>query len=175
MPRRMPTVAEMIPRSLVGLAPNTRDLYASYLQLMAERHGSRKIDQVVTSDITELGVWAQAMAVRRRTSVNGSSAREHAISACRRLFDIAVADGHLRHNPAKAVRKPGRPESRRTALTDQQIADIYAVVSDNETGLLTFLLETVRMPRTSSVQLTLLDRIRGGARRGDRVGGCVGV
>jgi site-specific recombinase XerD len=171
----MPTVAEMIPRSLVGLAPNTRDLYASYLQLMAERHGSRKIDQVVTSDITELGVWAQAMAVRRRTSVNGSSAREHAISACRRLFDIAVADGHLRHNPAKAVRKPGRPESRRTALTDQQIADIYAVVSDNETGLLTFLLETVRMPRTSSVQLTLLDRIRGGARRGDRVGGCVGV
>jgi hypothetical protein len=29
----------------------------------------------------------------------------------------------------------------------------------------------VRMPKTSSVQLTLRDRIRGGVRRGDRVGG----
>lgn len=126
MSRRVPTVGEMIPRALVGLAPNTRELYRSYLRLLADRHGTRKIDQIVASDIAELGVWAQAISVRRRTSVNGASAREHAISACRRLFDIAVADGHLSHNPAKAVRKPCRPQGRRTALTDQQIADIYA-------------------------------------------------
>ena len=38
--------------------------------------------------------------------VSGSNA----IAACRRLFDIAIADGHLQHNPAKAVRKPPRQE-----------------------------------------------------------------
>jgi hypothetical protein len=101
MRRRVPTVEESIPRALVGLAPSSRELYAFYLRLLAERHGRRKIDQLAASDITELGVWAQAMAVRRSTSVSGASAREHAIAACRRLFDIAIADGHLQHNPAK--------------------------------------------------------------------------
>ena len=38
MRRRVPTVAEAIPRALVGLAPNSRDLYAYYLQMLAERH-----------------------------------------------------------------------------------------------------------------------------------------
>ena len=82
------------------------------------------------------------MAVRRSTSVSGASAREHAIAACRRLFDIAIADGHLQHNPAKAARKPQRQESRRTALTDEQVAEVFGVVRDAETRLLTFLLET---------------------------------
>jgi len=113
---------------LIGLAPSSRELYAFYLRLLAERHGRQKIDQLTTSDITELSTWAQAMAVRRSTSVNGSSAREHAIAACRRLFDIAIADGHLQHNPAKAVHKPPRPESRRTALTDEQVAEVFSVV-----------------------------------------------
>jgi len=142
MRRCVPTVEESIPRALVGLAPRSRDLYASCLRLLADRHGRRKIDQLATSDITELGVWAQAMAVRRSTSVSGASAREHAIAACRRLFDIAIADGHLQHNPAKAVRKPQRQESRRTALTDEQVAEVFDVVRDAETGWLTFLLET---------------------------------
>src|SRR5690242_14671689 len=124
MRRRIPTVEEAIPLALVGLAPNSRDLYAYYLQLLAERHGNRKIDQLVVSDVTELGVWAQAMAVRRRSSAGGASAREHAIAACRRLFDTAIADGYLQHNPAKAVRKPPRAESRRTALTDDQVAEV---------------------------------------------------
>ncbi|WP_030441422.1 tyrosine-type recombinase/integrase [Actinoplanes subtropicus] len=142
MRRRIPTIEEAIPRALVGLAPRSRDLYAYYLQLLADRHGHRKIDQLTVSDITELGAWVQAMAVRRRTSVNGTSAREHAIAACRRLFDTAIADGYLLHNPAKAVRKPPRGERRRTALTDDQVAEVFAVVRDEETGLLTFLLET---------------------------------
>jgi len=76
------------------------------------------------------------------TSVSGASAREHAIAACLRLFDTAIADGHLQHNPAKAVRKPPRQESRRTALTHEQVAEVFGVVRDEETGLLTFLLET---------------------------------
>ena len=37
---------------------------------------------------------------------------------------------------------PPRQESRRTALTDEQIAEVFGVVRDAETGLLTFLLET---------------------------------
>ncbi|XVU27911.1 tyrosine-type recombinase/integrase [Actinoplanes sp. CA-054009] len=142
MRRRVPSVDEAIPRALVGLAPRSRDLYAYYLQLLAERHGHRKIDQLAVSDITELGVWAQAMAIRRSTSVNGASAREHAIAACRRLFDTAIADGHLLHNPAKAVRKPPRRDSRRTALTDDQVTDVFNAVRDEETGLLRLLLET---------------------------------
>jgi len=112
MRRRIPTVEEAIPRALAGLAPRSRNLYAHYLRLLADRHGHRKIDQLTVSDITELGAWAQAMAVRRRTSVNGTSAREHAIAACRRLFDTAIADGYLLHNPAKAARKPPRGERR---------------------------------------------------------------
>jgi site-specific recombinase XerD len=142
MRKRVPTVEESIPPALVGLAPSSRELYSHYLRLLAERHGRRNIDQLTASDITELAVWAQAMAVRRSTSVNGASAREHAIAASRRLFDIAIADGHLQHNPAKAVRKPPRQESRRTALTDKQVAEVFTVVRDAETGLLTFLLET---------------------------------
>jgi integrase/recombinase XerC len=142
MRRRIMTIEEAIPRALVGLAPRSRELYAPYLRLLADRHGPRRMDQIVASDIVELGVWAQAMAVRRSTSAGGASAREHAIAACRRLFDTAIADGYLFHNPAKAVRKPARRESRRTALTDDQVADVFGVVSDDETGLLTFLLET---------------------------------
>jgi hypothetical protein len=100
------------------------------------------MDQIVASDVVELGAWAQAMAVRRSTSAGGASAREHAIAACRRLFDTAIADGYLQHNPAKLVRKPARRESRRTALTDDQVTEVFSVVSDTETGLLAFLLET---------------------------------
>jgi hypothetical protein len=33
----------------------------------------------------------------------------------------------------------------------------------------------LRMPKTSSVQLTLHDRIRGGVRRDDHFGGCAGL
>jgi integrase/recombinase XerC len=142
MSRGAPTVAEVVPRSLAGLAPKSRDLYGAYLQLLIDMHGSREIDELVTSDITELGDRAQALAVRRSSSVNGASAREHAIAACRRLFETAITDGYLRHNPAKAVRKPRRPKSRRTPLTDEQVGDIFDVVSDDETGLLTFFLET---------------------------------
>jgi integrase/recombinase XerC len=142
MVKRIPTVEDVIPRSLAGLAPRSRELYAFYLNLLAERHGRRKIDQLVASDITELADWAQAMAVRRSTSAGGVSAREHSIAACRRLFDTAIADGYMTHNPAKAVRKPQRAESSRTALTDDQVGDLFRVVSDDETALLTFLLET---------------------------------
>jgi integrase/recombinase XerC len=141
MHRRVLTVEEAIPRSLAGLAPRSRDLYAFYLQLLAQRHGQRRMDQIVASDVVELGAWAQAMAVRRSTSAGGASAREHAIAACRRLFDTAIADGYLQHNPAKLVRKPARRESRRTALTDDQVSEVFSVVCDTETGLLTFLLE----------------------------------
>jgi len=102
MRRRVPTVEEFIPRAMVGLAPRSRELYAFYLRPLAERHGRRKIDQLASSDITELGVWAQAMAVRRSTSVSGASAREHAIAARRRLFvkgqdEIAAWRARSRH------------------------------------------------------------------------------
>ena len=45
-------------------------------------------------------------------------------------------------NPAKLVDKARRPDSQRTALTDEQVADVFRVVRDEETALLMFLLET---------------------------------
>jgi len=142
MRRRVLTVGQAIPRALAGRAPKSRDLYAFYLQLLAERHGRRGMDQIVASDVVAFAAWAQATAVKRSTSAGGASAREHAIAACRRLFDTAIADGYLQYNPAKLVRKPARRESRRTALTDGQVTEVFNVVSDAETGLLTFMLET---------------------------------
>jgi hypothetical protein len=114
----------------------------SVFRLVSANSGSAGKSTSSSFRTSELGVWAQAMAVRRRSSASGASAREHAIAACRRLFDTAIADGYLQHNPAKAVRKPPRAESRRTALTDDQVAEVFRVVRDEETGLLRFLLET---------------------------------
>ena len=37
--------------------------------VLAERHGHQKIDQLVASDITELGVWAQATGTALHLSV----------------------------------------------------------------------------------------------------------
>ena len=67
MPKHVPTVDEMIPRAMSGLAPSTRELYTKYLGLLSERHGITKINKIVASDIRDLGDWAKAMAKKRRT------------------------------------------------------------------------------------------------------------
>ncbi|MEV4343477.1 hypothetical protein AB0J83_03210 [Actinoplanes sp. NPDC049596] len=128
--------------ALLGLAERTVELYTHYLELFASKHGDDALDKITYTHIVEFSLWAQSLAVTRSTSVNGASAAEHAISAARRLLDTGVRNGFIGMNVAKSVNKPARQESRRRPLDEAHIAQMYMVVTDEETGILRFLQET---------------------------------
>jgi integrase len=136
-------VAELIPLTLAACqSQRTRDLYARPLELLGTLFGHLPANAVKPSDLRQYVAVAQDRAVRRRTSVDGRSAAEHAVAAARALFAVAIQDGlPLTHNPALAVRKPARQQALREGLTDDQLSAVFDVVSDDETLVLRLLLE----------------------------------
>ena len=70
--------------------------------------------------------------------------------------------------PIAPLIPPDRPRPRPAVLGVAALAPQQPATPDHETPLLDVAL---RMPKTSSVQLRLHDRTRGGGRRDDRFGG----
>ncbi|GIF25703.1 site-specific recombinase XerC [Actinoplanes tereljensis] len=140
--RRVPTVRERVEPTLRGLAPTTEQLYRHPLELLASRWGDTPLDLLSYDDLVEYRQWAMTTAVRRRTSVNGASAGEHAVSAVRRMFDIAIKNGLITRNTAKELEKPPRQESKRRPIDELHVEEMYQVVTDDETGILRFYQET---------------------------------
>ncbi len=136
------TVAGWIPLALNTCTVSTATLYRRYLELFAGRHGDDEIASIRATHINDFATWVQTIAQRRSSSIDGRSAKEHAIAAVRKLFTVAMQNDIITGNPAKVVTKPRRHPTRRAAPTHEQLDDIFDVATDHETLLLRFLLET---------------------------------
>jgi hypothetical protein len=136
------TVAGWIPLALSTCTVSTAALYRHYLELFAQRHGDDDLASIRATHINDFAAWAQTIAQRRRSSIDGRSAREHAIAAVRKLFTVAMQNDIITGNPATVIAKPRRHPTRRAPLTSEQLNDIFDVAAEHETLLLRFLLET---------------------------------
>lgn len=141
--RPSPTVRQYAEICLVGLrSQRTVELYRHYLRRVVDLYGDTPVSQIVASDITRVAEYARDAAASRRTGVDGASAAEHTIAACRRLLNVAELDGVITSNPALKVPKPRRSESPRHALTRAQMGQIFAAADDRHTPILRLMLET---------------------------------
>jgi hypothetical protein len=68
---RMPTVAAYLPRVEAAAGPGARRTYGSYWKRLAAAVGSKRLDEVLATDIEALKHDAAARAVPRRTERGG--------------------------------------------------------------------------------------------------------
>ncbi|MCW3818814.1 site-specific integrase [Micromonospora sp. DR5-3] len=127
--RRIPTLADYIPRVAAAASPGTRRTYGTYWNRMAATLGHLRLDEVTASDIEALMRQVTATARTRRTSRHGRHAGEHVIAAARAVYRRAIADGYiaLAASPAHRVAKPRRLPNPRRALTPGELQDINLV------------------------------------------------
>src|SRR5690242_18898402 len=102
------TVSGWIPLALNTCTVSTATLYRRYLELFAERHGDDELANIRATHINDFATWTQTVARRRRSSVDGRSAKEHAIAAVRKLFTVAMQNDIITGNPATVITKPRR-------------------------------------------------------------------
>jgi integrase len=126
--RRMPTVAEYLPRVMAAATPSSCRTYGTYRTRMATAWGDRPLDTVAATDVEALQRDCAKHARRRSNGRGGRHAGENLISAARAFCTRAVADGLIPTgaSPAHQVRKPRRLPSPRRALTPHELADINA-------------------------------------------------
>ncbi|MGI5243055.1 tyrosine-type recombinase/integrase [Dactylosporangium sp. CA-139066] len=129
--RAVPTFDEYLDQISEAVSPGSRRAYASYWRRVRQVWGHRRLDEPTASEIKQLAESAKQAAVVRANSRGGRSAAEHMISALRCLYQHAVADGLLAEgaNPTVRVAKPRRLASARHALTDGQLAQVFATAS----------------------------------------------
>lgn len=166
------TMSELLDDVRGAASAGTKRVYSTYWNLLEKGFivdGSRvlafgpiELDKVRASQIQRGSRLAAEQAIRRRGHRQGASATEHYISAARMLWAIAVKDGVTTKNPALEVAKPKKAESRRHALSPEQLQDLWRVTA--ETGqdpaldilLLRFHLETGAR-REGALNLTRAD------------------
>jgi integrase/recombinase XerC len=140
----VPTVAEYLPRVVNSTGESSAATYDHYWNLLvdgfppAERSrdgerryafGGRSLDAVDPTELEAAANLVPTYAVRRASSRGGQGATELYIAAARRFFSCAVRDRHLLINPALAVDKPRRQESRRHGLTSKQVGELWYVTA----------------------------------------------
>lgn len=161
--RPIPTVAKYLPKVIDSTSDSTANTYHRYWTLLLEgfppakrsENGERRyafancpLNEVDPSDLEAAARLVPTYAVRRRGSRGGKGATELYIAAARRLFGCAVRDGYLLTNPALAVAKPRRSESRRHGLTPKQVGELWLTTAQTSNDpaldvlLLRFHLET---------------------------------
>jgi integrase/recombinase XerC len=161
--RPTPTVAKYLPKVIDSTSDSTANTYHRYWTWLldgfppAQRsdNGERRyafadrlLNEVDPSDLEAAARLVPTYAVRRRGSRGGKGATELYIAAARRLFGCAVRDGYLLTNPALAVAKPRRSESRRHGLTPKQVGELWITTAQTSNDpsldvlLLRFHLET---------------------------------
>jgi integrase/recombinase XerC len=129
--RVAPTFTDYIPVVATTVSPATLNCYGPYWNYVAAAWGPRRIDEPTPSEVKELGEYVRLNVFRRRNARDGRYAVEHFIAALRRLYRQAADDGLIAPsvNPALKVPKPRRLPSTRTALTDQQLAEVNHTVA----------------------------------------------
>ncbi|MFR9780539.1 tyrosine-type recombinase/integrase [Micromonospora sp. MS34] len=136
--RRMPTLAEYLPRVEAAASPGTRRTYGTYWNRMAAALGHLRLNEVTASDIEALMRQVTAGARTRRTGRQGRHAGEHVIAAARAVYRPAVADGYLpaTDSPAHRVAKPRRLPNPRRDLTPGELLDINLVARTSGNGVI---------------------------------------
>lgn len=136
------TVRTYLPIVMASTTPEARAVYQPYWDMLIERIGDKMVADVNATDIRMASLAARYKAVQRRNSVGGTSAQEHMITACRKFFALAHEDRLTPVNYAMRIEKPRRAPSSRHALIPEQVAEVYGAVSETETHLIRFLMET---------------------------------
>lgn len=106
------------------------------LPLVASNFGQTAIEPLC--ELAERYSHKRAVLTNRRRAKNqqgampalGKGGRENCVGALRCLFKRAVGDHLLPSNPAENIPKPRRPKSKRRALTDTEVIDLFNVVVD---------------------------------------------
>ena len=126
-----PTFNQYIPVVTAAVSASTAGVYGTYWRKTAERWGDRPIDQVTPTEIETLTRELQQDALERRNYRGGIGTIEHTISALRCLYTRAVADGLIsaEDNPAAKVRKPRRPDSQRSGLPLDRLAELVTATA----------------------------------------------
>lgn len=124
----MPTFTDYLPRVRAAASPGTLRTYGTYWDRMERLWGERRLDDITATDIEALLRILIATAVRRRNHRAGRNTGESLISAARAIYNRAIADGLIesKNSPAHRVTKPRRLPSTRRALTQFELAQIYA-------------------------------------------------
>lgn len=160
--RATTTLAEYLPSVRESYAPRTRRTYDSYWRLAEEMIGDLPLDSVTADHVAAVAEEAARRARQRRAGSDGRASRESTIAAVRAVFTKAHRAGIVRANPALLVDKPRRLESRRRALSQRELDDVWAAVSattkdpDLDLLLLRFHLETGAR-RMGAINLRLRD------------------
>lgn len=140
----LPTLTEYLPRVRAAASPGTARTYSTYWDRMQRLWGLRRLDEITATDIEALQRTLTATALRRRNHRAGRHTAENLIAAARAIYNRAIADDllDLHDSPAHRVAKPRRLPSTRRALTEAELAQIYAAArtSGNDVILDTLLL-----------------------------------
>lgn len=169
------TIRELVKKTEAGMTENTARTYMTYLTFLAEGWpakspqdeklypgmGDRWAHEVLASELEEalrlvevrtlLGAHHRAerrhQVKRHVRETKGLGAKYNAVGAWRRMFKTAVKDRHLAKgfDPSQEVRKPTRLEGNRRPLTEDQMEQFWALVTNtgNDPELDTMLAQTI--------------------------------
>ena len=118
------TVAAWVDEIAPTFGSSTARTYRPYWRLLVATFGHRALAQLTTMDLAAVVDAAAERAQAHRPDSTGRASRESCIAALRALYARAVDAGHLTTNPAAALRKPRRTNSRRRALDDRELTDL---------------------------------------------------
>ncbi len=161
-PASAPTLTAYLPTVREAYAARTRRTYNSYWRLAEELIGDLPLDMITADQIAEVADEAARRARARRPGSDGRASRESAVAAVRAVFNKAHRAGLVPDNPALLVDKPRRLQSRRRALTQRELDDVWAGISattkdpDLDLLLVRFHLETGAR-RMGAINLRLRD------------------
>jgi integrase len=161
------TVAAYLPSVAESYRPRTRRTYNSYWRLAVELIGDAPLEDVTSDDVVAIADEAARRARVRRPGSDGRASRESTIAAVRAIFARAHRAGLVSSNPALLVDKPRRLESRRRALAQTELDELWAAVAattkdpDLDLLLLRFHLESgARRMGAINLRIRDLDQLR---------------
>lgn len=126
----VPTFSAYLPSVREGYPPRTRRTYNSYWRLAEEFIGELSLDRVSSDHVAAVAEEAARRARLRRSGSDGRASRESTIAAVRAVFSRAQKAGLVSSNPALLIDKPRRLDSRRRALSQAELDDVWAAVAD---------------------------------------------
>lgn len=145
-----PTVADYIDKAHAIANSGARQTYGTYWRKLREAMGPMPITDVLSSQLLTFVANVKESAVQRRNGRMGVGAAENCVGAIRAVFKIAVQDRIIttQLNPAAELKKPARPQSRRRALNERELGQVFDVVQtmvrdpNLDTLLVRFFVET---------------------------------
>jgi integrase len=125
----VPTFAAYVDVVERAIGPGrTAETYRSYWRLAVTRLGDRPINAIGSDDFEDVLADAVARAQRLRPGTEGRASRENCVAALRAVFARAQKAGLIVRNPAAALEKPRRLQSRRRALDDAELQELVDAV-----------------------------------------------